>query len=902
MPEPIHLSVNGDDRLLPVDPQRSLLSVIRDELGLIGAKVGCGEGECGACTVLVDDRPVRACVTRVGEVAGRRIETIEGLSAEGLHPIARAFVEEEAMQCGFCTAGMIVGATGLLRAIPDPTDAEIREHMQGNVCRCGTYPRIERAIRRAAATAHAATGGMPAELRGHGALEAGWMPRPPAPWDMTDPRERDYFSPLGDGLVVVLPPEEAARNHPDQPGPWHRNGGAWIHVGADEVVTAFTGKVDVGQDNRTALSLLVADELRMPLDAVRLVLGDTDVCPYDVGTFGSRSMPDAGEYLRAAAAAAREWLLGAAASRLAVDRSELSLSECRIATRDGARAVSVGTLLHGQRSIEMARMEAAGTPGAGSGGQVPGEAGAGRVPGKAGAAPVAGEAAGTRRVPRAAATDVVRGVRRYVSDVERPNMLHGKVLRPPAFGARLVSLDPSAAEAMPGVRVVREDDFVGVAAPSMPGAVRALAALRAEWTYEPGPSDDGIVGYLRAHPVEGRGWEGAFEETAGDVEAALASAPVRLDATYTAAYIAHVPLETRTAVAEWSDERLTVWTGTQRPFGVREQLAEALGIPEAQVRVIVPDTGGGYGGKHTGDAAVEAARLARAAGHPVKVRWSREEETTWAYFRPFAVIDVHSGADGAGMLRAWDFTNLDSGPNAIATPYEVPNRHIAFVPAASPLRTGSYRALAATANTFARESHMDELAHRVGADPLEYRLRHLRDERLRAVLVAAAERAGWGRDPEPGRGLGIACCREKWAYIATVADVRVAGDGRLELLRLVSAYEAGRIVDQGGLASQVEGSAVMALGGALFEAVRFEDGRILNAKLSGYRVPRFGDVPPIEVVLLDRPDVPSAGGGEVPLVAVAPAIANAVFAACGVRLRDLPLVPDGIVPGALVPR
>ncbi len=279
----------------------------------------------------------------------------------------------------------------------------------------------------------------------------------------------------------------------------------------------------------------------------------------------------------------------------------------------------------------------------------------------------------------------------------------------------------------------------------------------------------------------------------------------------------------------------------------------------------------------------------------MKVRWSREEETTWAYFRPFAVIDVRSGAGVDGGLAAWDFTNIDSGPNALDTPYEVADRRIAYQPAASPLRVGSYRALAATANNFARESHMDELAHRVGADPLEFRLRQLRDDRLAAVLRAAAEHAGWGRPIEPGRGLGVACGREKWARIATVADVRVHDDGRLEVLRIVSAYECGRVVDPRGLAKQVEGATVMGLGGALFEAVHFEDGRILNAKLSRYRVPRIADVPPIEVVLVDRPDIPSAGGGEVPIIAIAPAIANAIFAATGRRIRDLPLVPDGVV-------
>ncbi len=289
MPQPIHLDVNGNPHLLAVDPERRLLSVLRDELGLLGAKLGCGEGECGACTVMADGEPVRSCVTTVAEVVGRRVTTVEGLSRQGrLHPVARAFVEEGALQCGFCTAGMIVSAAALLERNHDPHDTEIREAMEGNVCRCGTYPRILRAIHRAAVTLREADASAPASGSPlsddvaadaapvpHLPLEAGWMPRPEAPWDMTDPRERDYFGALGDGLVVVLPPHEAARNLRDQPGPWHGNGGAWIHIGANELATAFTGKVDFGQDNRTALSLIVAEELGMPVDAVSLVMGDT---------------------------------------------------------------------------------------------------------------------------------------------------------------------------------------------------------------------------------------------------------------------------------------------------------------------------------------------------------------------------------------------------------------------------------------------------------------------------------------------------------------------------------------------------------------------------------------------------------------------------------------------------
>jgi isoquinoline 1-oxidoreductase len=309
--------------------------------------------------------------------------------------------------------------------------------------------------------------------------------------------------------------------------------------------------------------------------------------------------------------------------------------------------------------------------------------------------------------------------------------------------------------------------------------------------------------------------------------------------------------------------------------------------------VIVPDAGGGYGGKHTGEVAIEAARLARAAGAPVKVRWSREDEFTWAYFRPAAVIDVHSAVRD-GVLTAFRFTNINAGAPGIETPYDIPNQRIVFQPAASPLRQGSYRGLAATANHFARESHMDEVAVAIGADPVRFRLDNLSDERLISVLEAAAELAGWS-DARTRSGRGIACGTEKDAYVATCAEVSVDDDGRLRILRLVTAFDCGAIVDADNLVSQIEGATVMGLGGALTERIRFTDGRIENARYSEYQVPRFRDVPPIEVALLDRPDIPPAGAGETPIVCVAPAIANAIAAASGVRLRSMPLAPDGTV-------
>jgi isoquinoline 1-oxidoreductase len=375
----------------------------------------------------------------------------------------------------------------------------------------------------------------------------------------------------------------------------------------------------------------------------------------------------------------------------------------------------------------------------------------------------------------------------------------------------------------------------------------------------------------------------------------LAAADHKLQATYTIAYIAHAPLEPRAAVAEWNDGKLTVWTGTQTPFRFRSDLARTFNVAPEKVRVIVPDMGSAYGGKHTSEHALEAARIAKAAGKPVKLVWTREEEFTWAYFRPAGVIDVASGVRKDGTLTAWEFHNYNSGGSAIRSPYEAPNQRVEFHAAKSPLRQGSYRGLAATANHFARESHLDELAHAVGLDPLALRLHNLKNERLRAVLEAAAKQFGWGKKSVAGQGFGIAGGTEKGSYVATCAEIVTdLRKDEFKIVRLVTAFECGAILNPDGLKNQVEGAVVMGLGGALFEAIDFADGKILNPRFSRYPVPRFNDTPALETVLLDRKDLPSAGAGETPIVAVAPAVANAIFAATGVRLRSMPMMPNGI--------
>lgn len=653
--------------------------------------------------------------------------------------------------------------------------------------------------------------------------------------------------------------------------------GDWLRFGPDGTVEVLSGKVEVGQGIRTSLAQAVAEELLLPLERVRITFGDTALTPFDMGTFGSMTTPIMALRLHKIAASARELLVDRAAALWQVNRAKLIVADGRVSHPSTGRSLAYTELAGSERLNAPWNDAAPITP------------------------PDRWTIAG-RPTMRVAGRDFVTGRHLYTSDLTRPGMLSGAMLRPPTFDSILTSLDTSAAEAMPGVIVVHQDSFVGVVAPDRHTAREALAAIRAEW-HTPDPSGQvsqrDLFEYFKTHPAEPEAherWAATPVFEVGSLEAGRRAGRT-LEASYTVPYIAHTPLEARAALAEWDGDRLTVWTGTQRPFGVREELARAFGIPEEQVRVIVPDTGSAYGGKHTGETAIEAARLARAVGHPVKLLWSREEEFTWAYFRPAGLIEISSAVADDGRITAWEYHNYNSGPHAMRPPYSISNQLVAFHTTLSPLRQGSYRALSATANHFARESHIDELAHLIHFDPVDFRLRNLPDRgddstrRLREVLLAAAERFGWtSRQHVPGHGCGVACGTEKGSYVATCAEVAVdRASGQIRVIRVVEAFECGTIVNPEGLASQVEGAIVQALGGALFERIEFAEGKILSDRFSRYRVPRFSDIPQIEVVLLDRKDLPSAGAGETPIVGLAPALANAIFDATGARLRDLPL-------------
>jgi CO/xanthine dehydrogenase Mo-binding subunit len=688
---------------------------------------------------------------------------------------------------------------------------------------------------------------------------------------------RAFVKSLGAGLFIAvsLPAlsqtqESGQRTRNTFLGSGPQNLAARIHLGSDGSITVMAGKVEGGQGARTELSQAAAEELGVPVSRVQMILADTSMVPDDGMTAGSGSTPRTVPAVRRGAATARKLLIDFACAQWQVERTAVEMRDGRVVHAgshrslgyaDLAKSAAVATLFEqaiptGVELTPVKEWKVMGTP-----------------------------------VARPNGHEIVTGAHQYPSDIVRPGMLYGKILRPSAYNAKLLSIDLAPAKAMADVIVVRDGQFVGVAAPNSSRARQALGAISdtAKWETTPQPSSKDLFAYLRQN-AEGGVPRNPFANQLGGVKT--------LRRSYHVPYIQHAPLEPRVAVAEWSGDQLTVWTGSQNPFGVRSELARAFHMPEDRVRVVIPDFGAAFGGKHTGEYAVEAARLARAAGKPVSLRWTREEEFTWAYFRPAGVIEAEASLDAQGKIATWHFVNINSGPNAVDTPYAIGKTDCRFVASKPPLRHGSYRGLAATANNFAREVFMDELAALAGADPLEFRRAHLQNPRLRAVLDTAAnnfrwqERSGATRRTrkDANTAVGLACGIEKGSYVAACVEVEIDREQKtLKVLHICEAFECGAIVNPANLLSQVQGAIIMGLGAALREEIQFENGKILNASFGEYLVPRVDDVPELEIHLVNRPDLPSAGAGETPIIAIAPAIANAVFRATGASIQAMPV-------------
>ena len=700
--------------------------------------------------------------------------------------------------------------------------------------------------------------------------------------DLSRINRRQFVALVGGGIVVVVSVPfadlwDALEQQGRQRG-YPEDVNAYLHIAADGKVTLYSGKIEMGQGIMTSLTQMAAEELGVSLDAVRIVMGDTALCPWDMGTFGSLTTRMFGPAVRAAAARARLILTDLAAQRLGVARDALTVENgvVYLAT-DRSRHVSYGDLARGQKITHTVDRQAV--------------------------LRSARQFAVMGRSPRRLdGVDKVTGAAEYAGDVRLPGMLYARVLHPPAHGATLTRVDTAAAGAMPGVTVVNQDGLVATLAADPELAEQALQVVKADFTLPPANVDTESI---FDHLVRAGGTPNTAD-AAGDLAAARGQCAQTFETTYYNGYVAHAPIEPHTAVADAKDGKVTVWSSTQGPFSQQATIARELGMAPENVRVITPYVGGGFGGKVPGLQAVEAARLARITGKPVQVAWTRAEEFFYDTFRPAAVIKIASGVDAAGKLMLWDYQVYGAGARGSDVFYDVPNRSVRVYgewgrapDGMHPFAVGPWRAPAANSNRFAAEQHVDIMAAALRVDPLEFRLKNTKDPRMLGVLRAVADASRWTPAAAPrktGKGRGLACGIDAGTYVAHVADVSVdRATGQITVERVVCAQDMGLVVNPDGARMQMEGCIAMGLGYALREEIHFEGGKILDRSFAGYRLPRFSWIPTIETVLVKNDDLAPQGGGEPAIINMGAVVANALFDATGVRMHRLPMTPERVL-------
>jgi CO/xanthine dehydrogenase Mo-binding subunit len=691
-------------------------------------------------------------------------------------------------------------------------------------------------------------------------------------------KRRDFLGITGGGLFVVIHAElaraqEPARLPTRQAAVADFN--AYLRIGEDGRVTCFAGKVELGQGATTSLSQVLAEDLDVALDAIDIVMGDTDLCPYDMGTFGSMTTPLLVPAVRRAASEARAVLLQMAAERLAVPADSLRVRAGLVTDpASPSKTVSYASLVAGKRI----------------------ERHLANVPVK----PVAAFHVIGQSPRRKDALEKVTGKAKFAADQLPANLLHAAVLHVPANGAKLATLNSASATKTEGVRILQDGELVAALHERPDVALAARDALVA--TFSPAsstPDDKSIFDHLlktapQARPAGQR----------GDVAEGERSATAAIEHTYLNSYVAHAPIETHSATAAFENGKLTVWASTQAPFMVKNALTGALGLPADKVRVIARYTGGGFGGKTEAPQAIEAARLARMSNRPVQVVWNRHDEFLFDPFRPASVMKIRAGLTAEGKIAFWDALFVGPGEREAAPFYEIPHQRTLSAggwqggnpPNMHPFHVGPWRAPSANSTTFARESHIDVLAAKAGVCPVEFRLKHLTHPRMRRTLETAADKFGWkpGKTPS-GRGVGVACGMYANACNATMAEVAVdKRTGVVRVNRLVLAIDCGIVLNPDGLRQQAEGSLTMGLGYALTEEVRFKGGEVLTHNFDTYAIPRFSWLPKIDVVLIDNPETQALGAGEPPIICMGAVLANAIHDAIGKRLLQLPMTPERI--------
>lgn len=689
---------------------------------------------------------------------------------------------------------------------------------------------------------------------------------------------RTFLKLVGGGIVVMvsvgpstLLGQERRRGYPEDLN-------AYLRIDENGHVTIFSGKIEMGQGVMTSQAQMAAEELGVGLDSVTMILGDTDQCPWDGGTYGSLTTRVFGPALRAAAAEGRAVLMRLASKKLGVPKENLVVENGVVSVAgDPTKKVTYGELAQGK---QIARL----------------------VDEKAVLRSVKEFKLMGASPKRLDAVEKVTGRAKYAGDIRPPGMQYARILRPPAHGATMKSVDVSAAKQMSGVAVVQQDDLVAVLAGDPETAAAALAKVKAAWTKPSLDVDnDGIFAYLLEHAPAAD-----VKLNRGDLAAARSSAARVIESTYHTAYLAHAPMEPHTAVAEFKDGKMTVWAGTQTPFPTRDGIARAVGLDAKNVRVITPYVGGAFGGKSSSRQAVEAARLAKAAGVPVQVAWTRPEEFFYDTFNPASVIKVASAVDANGMITMWDYDVYFAGDRGTGIFYDIPNAMIRShsswgggggAPTAHPFAVGPWRAPGANMNVFAAESQIDIMAAASGIDPLEFRLRNTKDPRMRNVLQAVADAYGWKPAHAPSsKGRAIACGIDAGTYVALIADVKVdRATGNVKVDRVVCAQDMGIVVNPEGAMMQMEGCITMGLGYPLVEELRFKGGDVLDRNFGTYRLPKFSMLPKIETVLVKNDELLPQGGGEPAIVSMGAVIANAIFDATGVRLFRLPMTPARVL-------
>jgi isoquinoline 1-oxidoreductase len=648
---------------------------------------------------------------------------------------------------------------------------------------------------------------------------------------------------------------------------------AFLRIAEDGKVTGYTGKAELGQGVNTSLAQIAAEELDVPLDTVTMILGDTAGCPWDMGTFGSRTIKYFGPPFRQAAAEARAVLLQLASEELKLPVEKLAVKDGVVFEKESPEnKASYGALAKG-KVIER------------------------RIEPKPAPKPVAEHTVAGKPAARKDAVLKVTGKAEYAADIRPPGMLCARILRPPAHGAKLKSIDTSEAEKIEGAMVVRDGDTVAVLHDSHDQADSALSMVKAEWDVPEATTDDQSIyeHLVKVAPA------GQVVEEKGNLEEGRKLAAAVFEETYRTPYVAHSPIEPHAATVKIEGGKATVWASTQRPFGVQDEVAGALGISATDVRVITPFVGGGFGGKNRNRQAVEAARLAKAAGKPVLVAWSRAEEFFYDTFQPATVVKITSGLDAANRLVLWDYDIFFGGERTSQPFYDIPHYRIlsrgGWTRAAGgvhPFEVGAWRGPGSNTNTFARESHMDVMAAKAGQDAVEFRLANLKDERMRRVLLACAEKFGWKPAKLPsGRGWGVSLVNYLNTYVATMAEVEAdRKTGAIRVNRVVCAQDMGEVINPEGAIAQIEGCITMGLGYCLSEELHFQGGRIRDLNWDTYEIARFSWLPKIEAVLVDNPGLAAQGGGEPPIVNMGAVVANAVYDAAGARLFRLPITPD----------